>query len=408
MGHILGFPGHITDMLEAQGWNISVWDIALNLKQHKCIESFEQYIADARIPPARRPAWWHVAPNLKPALKVARSELRVAVIGEHAATNIDSAASACAAHAAYGDAELPPMQCTTRHYFTYLWHLNNTRDAHSIDIAFRWEDFFMHPLTGTPGRESAALLDVEETVVRLRAFLEEDAFFMAADVWTGCEPFWVCILVQAAFPEHSKRLIARVNMCPFYLYHKFFGSVDSVWPLLRAFLDSEVPISASSRYSAEAFEHISGKRIPYIPCLGLHTKATYLPRSEEVMVFRSALPFIDPFKRIVNMLYSERHGAREISFMSKGMAFQDMGHYLAVVLLPHVVNALRLSDLLALNSPNAILWARSTRRYAAACPLDPGIIGSPLRYFHFPRIQRLSNRSLLPRSRVLAAVFRMG
>jgi len=47
----------------------------------------------------------------------------------------------------------------------------------------------------------------------------------------------------------------------------------------------------------------------------------------------------------------ERPGGRRIVFMDKSISFQEMAHHLAVVLLPHVINALRLSDLFAMGVP---------------------------------------------------------
>ncbi|CAD7965282.1 unnamed protein product [Amoebophrya sp. A25] len=132
---------------------------------------------------------------------------------------------------------------------------------------------------------------------------------------------------------------------------------------------SNVVFSAATRISAEMFYAVYGRRPLYIPMLGLHASLDHRvlydgPFSEkknkakDVLLFRSRLPYQS---LVMNVLaaYTDRYPDRErrvVTFPEKtNMEFKQMAeNFAAVVLMPHVPNALRLSDMTALGLPMLI------------------------------------------------------
>jgi len=56
--HLLsGMPAFSTDILESMLWNVTTWDIAVDLKASKCYGSYANYMFQHPVPEARRPAW---------------------------------------------------------------------------------------------------------------------------------------------------------------------------------------------------------------------------------------------------------------------------------------------------------------------------------------------------------------
>eukprot|EP00392_Amoebophrya_sp_AT5.2_P010036 g10067.t1 len=208
--------------------------------------------------------------------------------------------------------------------------------------------------------------------------------------------------------------LPRLNMCPMFLYNGHVRDDEhlSIFGLLRDMLleSTAAPLAAACRISAEMFAFQFRKEIPYVPFLGLHTSpAKWFPvKGEEILVFRTFLPMVHTFLQVLQMfqghfeatteaedkdaqklqdeqlpkseetyaqvvrrelgeqeeretanagpkinLNLRRATGRKFVTMDPGKNYdyQEIGSYAAVVLLPHVPNALRLSDMQAMGVP---------------------------------------------------------
>ena len=123
----------------------------------------------------------------------------------------------------------------------------------------------------------------------------------------------------------------------------------SIWGLFRDFLAEEAPVSAACRLSAEMFSRVFNKEVSYVPFLGLHAsfsaglagfaplrvearggagaapgrdvaveaggrhgRVVYGPAGEtarSILVFRSILPNVHTFLRMLDMFESHYFGA---------------------------------------------------------------------------------------------------
>merc|ERR1712190_195376 len=99
----------------------------------------------------------------------------------------------------------------------------------------------------------------------------------------------------------------------------------------------------------------TGVRAPYVPALSLHVakSAPYSPATADVLLFRSSLPSMPAFRRVIKLLAQEMPFAPRIVDMQLGvsLSYADIAKFRAVIMLPHVPHALRLADICAMGSP---------------------------------------------------------
>lgn len=149
-------------------------------------------------------------------------------------------------------------------------------------------------------------------------------------------------------------------MCLLVDFDQVFGEseVDAFWKKVE-----EIPpagLSATSRITAEVLHWQVGIRAPYVPCLSLYISARYLspraPRRPDLLFFRSSLPSAAPFLRILRLIEAENEAARgpsgvNIDLLTTSISFSEMATYRSIAMLPHIPNALRLSDVYAMGIP---------------------------------------------------------
>ena len=76
-----------------------------------------------------------------------------------------------------------------------------------------------------------------------------------------------------------------------------------------------------------------------------------------MLFFRSSLPSAAPFLRVLRLIEAEKEArgvdaaSVSIDSMTTSMSFSDMATYRSVAMLPHIPNALRLSDMYAMGIP---------------------------------------------------------
>ena len=136
----------------------------------------------------------------------------------------------------------------------------------------------------------------------------------------------------------------------------------SQWSLHETLQRRPWAMSATSHITAEILRWQAGIRIPYVPCLSLYIPVRYQPAKPQILFFRSSLPQQAPFQRVLRLLEAERgegtpeeRGDRSsrIVFMGfqSSMSFHEIASFEAVAMLPHIPNALRLSDMYSMAIP---------------------------------------------------------
>jgi hypothetical protein len=153
-------------------------------------------------------------------------------------------------------------------------------------------------------------------------------------------------------------------MCLLVDFDQVFGldEVDEFWTLVertafgRNGANTNGAVSATSRMTAEMLWWQAGIRVPYVPCLSLYISARYKPTKPDMLFFRSSLPGASPFLRVLRLIEAENEAARgssgvNIDTMTKSMTFSEMASYRSIAMLPHIPNALRLSDMYCIGIP---------------------------------------------------------
>ena len=358
------------DHLESSNWNASSFDIAvnLNLEDPKFYPRYSDYIASLPSLPLRFPTWqedWHrssrhehsetqVAETLKRHLQ---EPMKVALVGEHGPSNLENLAAVQAALASH--------TIEAGHFFSYMWQLKGLSDSASLSSSLRisWDAFWGQPLTESAGRDklSKPLWTIQQAVWSLREFARRDAFLRASKVIICSEPLWLCVLLHAALEKPSRQLTrasaAGRVMCLLVDFDQVFGldEVDEFWDLLLQLPAFPGTVSAVSRITAEMLHWQAGIRVPYVPCLSLYISARYQPNKPDMLFFRSSLPGGAPFLRVLRLIEAEKEAAGiygvKIDTMTRSMTFSEMASYRSIAMLPHIPNALRLSDMYCIGIP---------------------------------------------------------
>ena len=290
-------------------------------------------------------------------------------------------------------------------------HPSYSSSLRSVQIT--WDAFWGEPLTESAGRDksrSKPMWKIHEALWALKEFAHRDVFLRSSvrDGLIICsEPLWLCVLLHAALAskESKGNLMTRASaagrvMCLLVDFDQIFGldEVDHFWDLVFDETEKEemVPgkkekegakegesiheaeifrswslrkalqgtpwvFSATSRITAEMLYWQTGLRVPYVPCLSLYISARYQPRKKELLFFRSSLPGAAPFQRVLRLIEAEQREQHaeslktasplQIVFMTSPMSFTEIASYQAVAMLPHIPNALRLSDVYSMAIP---------------------------------------------------------
>ena len=369
------------DHLESSNWNYSSFDLAmnLNLEDDRYFPRYADFVAAQENPPIYEPQWqdeWpeHAqrAPVIDRLAEVTTLDvIRVALVGEHGPSNLEHVR---AAQEAIGSI-WPKCHIETSHFFTYLWQLSSLSDGSSLRSSLRitWDAFWGQPLTESAGRDKAKakpLWTISQALWALTEFFRREPFLRTSHSIVCSEPLWLCILLQASLAgSGEKRLLTRASaagrvMCLLVDFEQVFGldEVDNYWEVVRRVTPTLQgplkPFTATSRITAEMLDWQAGLRVPYVPFLSLHVTARYAPVQEDLLFFRSSLPAAVPFLRVLRLIEAEKRAAGErvgkvtaMSAMSKAMSYSEIASFRAVAMLPHIPNALRLSDAYAIGIP---------------------------------------------------------
>jgi len=387
------------DHLESSNWNASSFDLAvnLNLEDPKFYPRYSDYTASLDPLPLRYPTWREDLPYAESQFTVADrlkrqlvEPFRVALVGEHGPSNLENLAAIQAAtevsHTSHTSHISPSHTIEAGHFFSYLWQLKGLSDSASLSSSLRisWDAFWGQPLTESAGRDklSTPIWTIQQAVWSLREFARRDAFLRTSKVIICSEPLWLCVLLHAALHDlppvptdpsspssSSSRLLTRASaagrvMCLLVDFDQVFGldEVDEFWTLVertafgRNGANTNGAVSATSRMTAEMLWWQAGIRVPYVPCLSLYISARYKPTKPDMLFFRSSLPGASPFLRVLRLIEAENEAARgssgvNIDTMTKSMTFSEMASYRSIAMLPHIPNALRLSDMYCIGIP---------------------------------------------------------
>eukprot|EP00435_Cladocopium_sp_Y103_P029416 s1999_g7.t1 len=376
------------DHLESSNWNASSFDIAvnLNLEDPKFYPRYSDYIASLDSLPLRYPTWREDLPQAGSQIQVAKrlkqqlmEAFRVALVGEHGPSNLENLAAVQAATDGFISS---PSSHTIEavHFFSYMWQLKGLSDSASLSSSrISWDAFWGQPLTESAGRDKLRdqpLWTIQQAVWSLREFARRDAFLRTSKVIICSEPLWLCVLLHAALhglPVSPSRLLTRASaagrvMCLLVDFDQVFGfdEVDEFWTLVETTAfgrngagGSNGAVSATSRMTAEMLRWQAGIRVPYVPCLSLYISARYQPTKPDMLFFRSSLPGASPFLRVLRLIEAENEARGSggsgsgvnIDTMTESMTFSEMASYRSIAMLPHIPNALRLSDMYCIGIP---------------------------------------------------------
>ncbi|CAJ1401029.1 unnamed protein product [Effrenium voratum] len=346
------------DHSESSNWNVSSFDLAvnLNLEDPKFYPRYADFIADHAPPELRLRSWQEDWPGhrMVQSRRLEERILRTALVGEHGPSNLDNLASASAAVSSSG------VRLEAGHFFTYMWQLRGLADSGSLRSSLRitWDAFWGQPLTESAGRDKSAQPSwtISGAVWALREFARRDVFLRSSDLVICSEPLWLCVLLHSALEARQRIQLTRASaagrvMCLLVDFDQVFGlqEVDAFWELVPAFKQTEL-LSATSRITAEMLDWQAGIRAPYVPCLSLHIDTRYQPSKPKLLFFRSSLPGGAPFLRVLRLIEAEMR-QQLVDIMMKPMSFAEIASFRAVAMLPHIPNALRLADVYAMAVP---------------------------------------------------------
>ena len=368
------------DHLESSTWNHSSFDLAvnLNLEDARYFPRYADFVAAQEKSPVHEPHWkdeWPEHAQWVHAVKglIARKPqaFRIALVGEHGPSNLEHLQAAqAAAHDIW-----PNVPIEAGHFFTYLWQLDSLSDGSSLRSSLRitWDAFWGEPLTESAGRDkskSQPLWTIDQAVWALTTYLHQEPFLRSSEIIVCSEPLWLCILLHASLGYDTQKLVTRASaagrvMCLLVDFEQIFGigEVDNYWAIVRqvrvALQGKRKPFTATSRITAEMLEWQADLRVPYVPFLSLHVEASgakYAPaHGKDLLFFRSALPAQVPFLRVLRLIEAEKRARGEqlatVTAMTKPMAYSEIASFRAVAMLPHIPNALRLSDAYAMGIP---------------------------------------------------------
>eukprot|EP00929_Paragymnodinium_shiwhaense_P055430 TRINITY_DN27768_c0_g1_i1.p1 TRINITY_DN27768_c0_g1~~TRINITY_DN27768_c0_g1_i1.p1 ORF type:complete len:718 (+),score=61.70 TRINITY_DN27768_c0_g1_i1:182-2335(+) len=397
-GEILGTPSYALDHLESSRWSISSFDIAVNLNTEPGVwhRSYRQYCEAWPVPAPVFRTWreeWpgHVQIEAGGAHSLCQEgthggKLRIALIGEHAPSNLEhlSALKAALLDACnrWSDASEPSLEVA--HFFTYLWNLDGTMDGDAVRSSLRmtWDAFWGSPLTVSQGRDAAEgpRWTVDRAVAMLGMYADKEPYLRQSQLRICSEPLWLCVLLHAATRGHS--LLIRASAAGRALgflvdFCQVFGreEVGRYWPHVRKLAVDATgtgSVSAASRITAEVLAAQAGLRSPYVPFLALHLfeKTSYSPEFFEILLYRSSLTGAPGFHRVLRLIAAELGVARRFVRMTQWSAdYSQISKFLAVVMLPHIPCALRLADVYALGMPIFIPDQPLIHKFV--WPLDP-------------------------------------
>ncbi len=360
------------DHLESSNWNTTSFDLAmnLNLEDPKFYRTYSDFIASLGSLPLRFSTWrqdWPEHSELTMGghhvghVPIGRLPLKVSLVGEHGPSNLENLAAVQAA------LDLDSHHIEAGHFFSYMWQLKGLSDSASLSSSLRisWDAFWGEPLTESAGRDklkSKPLWTIHQAIYALKEFARRDPFLRTSKLIICSEPLWLCVLLQAAL--QSKRQVTRASaagrvMCLLVDFDQVFGldEVEDFWNVVPGFNATRGAVSATSRITAEMLFWQAGLRVPYVPCLSLYISARYQPKKPDMLFFRSSLPSAAPFLRVLRLIEAEKESrgvsdsSVSIDSMTTSMSFSDMATYRSVAMLPHIPNALRLSDMYAMGIP---------------------------------------------------------
>lgn len=155
------------------------------------------------------------------------------------------------------------------------------------------------------------------------------------------EPFFLCPLL------HPKRMLAVFNMA---LLNEFLfpdaTSLREWWSYWTEFRSAPNEIAIACRLTQHQVYAQTGETFPYVPFIAIHVDVQGTQTRPEVLLFRNNRQALLAFRmalRIVDRTLLRRHAIVDMNDLPR-LSFDAIAAFHAVILLPHVPNALRLTD----------------------------------------------------------------
>eukprot|EP00439_Symbiodinium_sp_Y106_P012172 s5075_g1.t2 len=367
---LLHAPYYTYDFLESSLWNISLYDMAVNLDQPHHYTSFEDYVVSAAPPPASAAlavarggpgdaADWR-GPRLCSGAAAERPQ-ELGLMGSfwdrHApAPRWDWTALELWASAEAALKIIAGLQSTSwtaeealdlELYFTRVKAIQGTDAGNWLAERVRVET-----------RHCWAELDFA-TLKKMIAELKEGATSVeeVGEAWlpSVAPGLFDADLVLCSEPLHGRTMVGVLHMA---LLNEFPSADDAN---LRDMMEAQrIYLSISCRITAEQVAYQTGWRLPYVPFVGLGIRARYHPaEARRALLFRNNRQNMLTFRKALRMFLEEvaTDSPVEVVDMNSGprvYTFQEIAAFHAVIFLPHGPSALRLTDVYAAGIPSLV------------------------------------------------------
>ncbi|CAE7790368.1 unnamed protein product [Symbiodinium sp. CCMP2456] len=362
---LLHAPYYTYDFLESSLWNISLYDMAVNLDQPHHYTSFEDYVARRPLPPPRLWPWHAEGHSTRPtgeglasAAARLRSGLKIAMLQLHDGTALELWASAEAALKTIAGLQSTSWTAEAaldlELYFTRVKAIQGTDAGNWLAERVRTDFATLKQMIAELKEGATSVEEVGETWLPSVA-----PGLFEADLVLCSEPLWLCPFVR---PRHGRTMVGVLHMA---LLNEFPAADDAnlrvFWRAFKDMMEAQkIYLSISCRITAEQVAYQTGWRLPYVPFVGLGIRARYRPaEARKALLFRNNRQNMLTFRKALRMFLEEvaTDSPVQVVDMNSGprvYTFQEIAAFHAVIFLPHGPSALRLTDVYAANIPSLV------------------------------------------------------
>jgi len=349
---LLHAPYYTYDFFASTTWNVSLYDMAVNLDSERNYKSYAEYKEIRPIPGPHLEPWHSTA--LRPsgaAMPSTLPPLRISMLQFHDGSALELLSSTKAALRSLSGLQNPePVVDEVRLYFTQVKALRNTDGGkwlaqHVVADFSTLKAMFQDLQEGKMSMEEVG----KEWLPREAKGLED------ADIIICSEPMWLCPFLR---PRRSSVMLGVLHMA---LLNEFPSTrpadLWSFWSGFKSMLEERRLLpSAACRITIEQVAHQSGWQLPYVPFIGLGIDARYAPAPDRrALVFRNnrqnTLAFRSALRMFVDSMPNFPVKVLDMNDINRALSFQEIAEFHCVILLPHGPNALRLSDVYAASIP---------------------------------------------------------
>lgn len=353
---LLHAPYYTYDFFASTNWNVSLYDMAVNLDSERNYKSFAEY-EDMHVLPGPRLEPWHSVP-LRPSGAVMLSALppalRIAMLQFHDGSALELLSSTKAAlRSLSGVQNVEPTIHEVRLYFTQVKALRNTEMGkwlaqHVVADFATLKAMFQDLQDGQMSMEEVG-----------KVWLPKEARGLEdAEIVICSEPMWLCPYIR---PRRTSAMLGVLHMA---LLNELPTTrpedVWSFWSGFKSMLEERRLLpSAACRITVEQVAHQSGWELPYVPFIGLGIDARYSPGLERrALVFRNnrqnTLAFRSALRMFVDSIPNFPVQVLDMNDIKRALSFHEIAEFHCVIILPHGPNALRLSDVYAATIPTVV------------------------------------------------------